>query len=552
MRMTPLDRRRIEAAVGLAGRRRSWALQIEYLARLLRHRLPALIPALLFVPIVLAPPLNHNVAATLQFSQRWLAGERLYSDLIDVSPPLIFVLNLFPAWIAAATPLGAIAALRLCILAYGGFCWWLALRIRDRAAEGPVERAFLDVLPALFLFDAGYDFGQREHLMALAALPYVLAGARRAAGEVPRGRIAASVLAGVGFALKPWFLGVPALIELGVLLAGRPDGAVLPGILASLRRSLRDPVPWLMVGVWAVYLASLPLLFPDYLGTIIPLVRNFQRDPGSLTMRQVLLTPRMGAAICLLLPVLAVAFRRRPMAPQAHNAALPPLLALAALAAFAAAIAQRTGWSSHIMPIELFACGLAGVLAARWIDRRRLGVGAPAPYTVAAVLGGLFALYAVSNGEAPWREIAWPDSQAAGLAALLEREAAGERVLVLSPVIDPVYPALNYAGAQSTLRTMSTWPLRDAYRTCPPDGRRYREVWEMGRPEFFVYRTVAEDFARAPPAAVLVDSDAGIPSCGGPFDYIAYFRRHPLFAEVWSHYQLTATWGRYRLYTPKD
>ena len=74
----------------------------------------------------------------------------------------------------------------------------------------------------------------------------------------------------------------------------------------------------------------------------------------------------------------------------------------------------------------------------------------------------------------------------------------------------------------------------------------------MGRPEFFVYRTVAEDFARAPPAAVLVDSDAGIPSCGGPFDYIAYFRRHPLFAEVWSHYQLTATWGRYRLYTPKD
>jgi hypothetical protein len=86
MRMSPLDRRRIEAAVGLAERRRSWALRIEYLARLLRHRLPALIPALLFVPIVLAPPLNHNVAAMLQFSQRWLAGEHLYSDLIDSIP----------------------------------------------------------------------------------------------------------------------------------------------------------------------------------------------------------------------------------------------------------------------------------------------------------------------------------------------------------------------------------------------------------------------------------------------------------------------------------
>jgi hypothetical protein len=478
--------------------------------------------------------------------------DRLYSDLIDVNPPLIFVLNLVPAWIASATPLGAVAALRLCMLAYGGFCWWLSLRIRDRAAEGPVERAFLDVLPALFLFDTGYDFGQREHLMTLAALPYVLAAARRAAGEVPRGCVAAGLLAGVGFALKPYFLGVPALIELCVLLARRPDGAFLPGMLVSLRRSLRDPVPWLMAGVWAVYLASLPVVFPDYLSTMMPLVWGFHRDLGSPTIRQVLLTARVGAAICLLLPVLAAAFRHRPTALSAPGAALPPLLALAALAAFAAIIAQQRGWSPHIMPIEMFACGLAGVLAARWIDRRRISIGAPAPYTVAAVLGGLFALYAVSNGEAPWRQIAYPDSPAAGLAALLEREAAGERVLVLSPVIDPVYPALNYAGAQSTLRTMSTWLLQDAYRTCLPDGRRYREVWEMGRPEFFVYRTVAEDFAPAPPAAVLVDSDAGIPVCGGAFDFVAYFRRHPLFAEVWSHYQLTATWGRFRLYTPKD
>src|SRR5437879_5027889 len=54
--------------------------------------LPALLPALLFVPFMLAPPLNHDVAAVLSFSERWLAGEQLYSDLIDVNPPLIFVL----------------------------------------------------------------------------------------------------------------------------------------------------------------------------------------------------------------------------------------------------------------------------------------------------------------------------------------------------------------------------------------------------------------------------------------------------------------------------
>ena len=144
-----------------------------------------LLPALLFVPMILSPPLNQDVAGVLQFSQRWLAGERLYVDLIDVNPPLIFVLNLIPAAIAAVTPLGGVLALQVCLFGYGGLCWLLTLWSRDRTAEGPVERAFLDVLPALFLFSAGYDFGQREHLMALAALPYAIAAARR-----PRHRVA--------------------------------------------------------------------------------------------------------------------------------------------------------------------------------------------------------------------------------------------------------------------------------------------------------------------------------------------------------------------------
>ena len=77
----------------------------------------------------------------------------------------------------------------------------MTMRVRDPRAEGRVERTFLSILPALFLFGAGYDFAQREHLMAMAALPYAFAAARRARGEVPRGRIAVSLLAAVGAVL---------------------------------------------------------------------------------------------------------------------------------------------------------------------------------------------------------------------------------------------------------------------------------------------------------------------------------------------------------------
>jgi hypothetical protein len=503
--------------------------------------LPALIPALLFLPAVLAPPINHDVAAVLQFSQRWWAGERLYSDLIDVNPPLIFVLNLFPAALSQWTGIDAIRTLQACLFAYGVACWAFALRVRSRLSEGAAERAYLDVLPLLFLLCAGYDFGQREHLMAVGALPYVFCAQRRARDERARGRIPISLIAGIAFALKPHFLAVPGLIELAVLAARSRFGWRI-----AFQMTLRDPTIWLMASVWALYLASLPLVFPDYLGVVVPLVWDYYLDLGGLSVGEVLLVPRMATVLCLLVALLIPAFRR----PLLPGNVLPRLLGLAALGALASAVAQHKGWSYHIVPIELFSCALAGVLTTRWLDR--LQVEQPGPYRIASVLAALFALYAISNGEAPWKEIDNPNSQVAGLTSLLRQEAEGERVLVLSPGIYPIFPALNYANVHLTLRTMNMWLLEGAYEQCLPNGHRYREVWEMGRAEFFVFRTVAEDFARAPPAAVVVDRSPGIPWCGEEFDFINYFIRHPLFAEVWSHYQLTAEWDRYRVYTRKD
>ena len=154
----------------------------------------------------------------------------------------------------------------------------------------------------------------------------------------------------------------------------------------------------------------------------------------------------------------------------------------------------------------------------------------------------------MSSGEAPWRELNYPTSEVAGLAQLLERAAPEGRVLVLSPDVYPTYPALNYTGARSTLPAMSTWMLQGSYPACLPDGRHYREVWEMGWPELLLYRDVIGDFVRQPPAAVLVDTNTGIPWCGGPFDFIGYFARSPQFARTWSHFRMISEWSHYRLY----
>jgi hypothetical protein len=490
-----------------------------------------LAPALVFAALVAAPPLNHDAAGILSFAERWVAGERLYVDLLDVNPPLVFVLFAGPAWLAGALGLDPVAVLKAALAGMVLGCWALAWAVRDRAAEGRVERALLDVLPPLLGFGAGYDLGQRETMMATLALPYLLAAARRAEGGRPRAGLAAGLVAAVGFALKPHFLLVPVLVEAAVL-ARRG------------RAGLRDPVPWAMAGLWLAYLASLPLLFPAYLGAVVPMALALYVDNGGRGVLDVLGQARLWPVALVLAGLAVAAFRGRAM--------LPRVLALAAVAGLAAALAQRKGWPYHFMPVQLFTLALAAVLGARWLDRPGTrSVGAPGGW--AAGLAGGFALALMGLGAAPRSQLTWHGTDAYALAGMLRAHAGGGRVLALSPLIAPIYPALNYARARMTLPAMNTWMLEGAYRTCPADGARWREPAQMGAEERFLFERVAADFAREPPEAVLVDKFAAIPDCGGvAFDLLGYFARHPLFAAAWPRYEAVARRGRFTVYARRD
>jgi len=495
-------------------------------------RFVAAVPALFFLAMIVKPPLNHDAAAVLNFSERWLAGARLYVELIDVNPPLIFILNLIPAWIAKHTPLVAPQALLLCLLAHAAMIWRMTVALRRGRAEGPVEAAVLTAAFPLLIVLAGSDFGQREVLMAISAIPYVLLAERRIEGvSVPwRLALGVSVAAALAFALKPHFLAVPALVEALVLLRrGRA-------------RALRDPVPWVMALVWVIYLASIPVFFPDYFASIVPLVWEVYAGIHGAGPLTVLVTDLMGSATLLMLVVLPLALRR-------GAGALSQGLALATVGAFLSAWVQHKGWTYHVLPITILAFASAAAALSRWADEAlpqdRARATAPVLAVVAAFgIGG----YAMRGGETPWRQFWFNTEQTGRFTEWLRREAFGGRILVLSPEILPVYPSVTYAEAQPTLRTMSIWPLQGAYRTCPAGPAPYRTPAQMGAAEYTFWHRTAEDFDRAPPRAVLVTEFAHIPACGDRFDLVAYFSTHPLFARNWSRYRPAGEMDGYRLF----
>jgi hypothetical protein len=504
---------RLQAIVGLAGR-----------FPLSARELGACVPMLLMLAVVLAPPLNHDVAAVLEFGQRWIGGEGLYRHLIDVNPPLIFVLNLVPAALAALTGVDAIRLLQLCILGFAALVWRLMGRVRLRTAEGRIEQLFLDMVPLLVLVGAGSDFGQREHLMVLGALPYLASAARRAAGERPPHPYLITVPAAVLFALKPHFLIVPALIELHLIF------------VLGLRAYLRSPVPWIMGVLWITYAVCLPILFPDYLRVVVPLAVGNYISLSDLAAWQM-------AALLVPFPLVWLAVRS--LDPPAR------LMGLAALGGLAAAVLQRKGWSYHMLPVELFAMVLFGMLAARWLDAKGEGLHRHR-HAAACGLATLLALGAMAASAAPGRELTYAKGPVAEIVEVLAPAGAGERALVLSPRIWPIYPALNYAHVRCTLRTMTVWVLQGAYARCPADGRRYRDVDAMDWAERLMFRTVAEDFAAAPPRLAVIDRLTAIEPCGGEFNFLDYFQRNPVFAATWSRYRLIAERNGFRIYRRAD
>ncbi|MFC7538557.1 hypothetical protein ACFQU2_02670 [Siccirubricoccus deserti] len=340
-------------------------------------------------------------------------------------------------------------------------------------------------------------------------------------GSGPGITLGAAALAALGFALKPHFLAIPALVELLVLLGRGPW------------RAVRDPVPWLMAALWLAYLVAIPLAFPAYFGQVLPLIRDLYLGLGGFAWWQVLLTERLGTALMLLLPLGIVAFR--PSWGRCPGAG-------------AGGAGRHPGRGGAAQGLDLsrpagaiFAGLLAVVLAARWLEWAlppgRLAGVAPGAAAVAAFAIGL---HGFAGAEAPWREITWSWSRAGAVSALLKREAHGERLLVLSPDIFPVYPALNYAHAQSTLRTMNLWLLQGSMpnarmaatatgpatpcrapsssSTAPSPrispGRRRPPFWSAATPASSLRRGIRLSRLFFPPSAVCRDT-AALPSGRG-------------------------------------
>lgn len=456
--------------------------------------------------------LNHDVAWVAWGARAMLDGARFGRDIIEPNPPLAWWLAMPPALAAAALrlPLALAGQLWVLLLAFGSLaaCW----RLTPPAAR-PRAWPRLAVATLFLLLLCHRDFGQREHLAVILLLPWLTLTARRLdGGAAPLAvAVAVGVAAGLGIALKPYFLAVLLLVELAAAARAR-----------HWRVALR-PETLTLLATGVAYLAAVALLTPDYLRTAMPLARTiyWSFDRPAALLWSVLWLPVLALAALVALP--------------AVRASAVAMLGVAASAGFVvAALVQHKAYSYHLLPATALAA-LAAAAACGAAGRQRAAA--------VAVLGALLATSAAPTLR--WARDNAPDGhRSRDVAALIATfdAAPGGGFLAVAVHPHPGFPAGAYARGAWVSRTNSQWFLPAVAQLRASR----RDPAGLAVAERHARAFIAHDLARRP-GVVLIDTDAARHTVGPrDFDILAFYAEDPAFRRAFAAYRETGRIAGFR------
>lgn len=445
---------------------------------------------------------DADVAWQLWIGRQLNHGARLYSDILETNPPLWF-------WMAAVVDrLSSLIHVRAdhVLIALVGCAAALSIVATDRLLGAtPMRKTLFLAYSALILVAMPWvEIGQREHLALIGAFPYAaLIAARRGERRVPPGLAAAiGVGTALGFALKHYFLIVPVLLELWLVLAqGRKWRPLRPETIA-------------MASVGVLYAAAIFVAAQDYFRNVVPMLLLAYGATGAKRLID-LFQPAVVTALASILLLLAA---RRSVRSEASG--ITAALVVAAVGFAIAYFVQAKGWSYHAVP--MLGCGAIALAAVV------IFVAGPSRLIIFMAPALLFLPFwiAVQHAERV------PESTH-DVALAVSGLRPGETVGFISPDPSFGWPAVLERGLRFPLRYNGFWMMQ-AVVTNERHGGKDPRLTKLGRA--IVRQTVA-DFECTPPRRIVIARPSDEAARAGEFDILAFFLRDPQFRLLLAHYR---------------
>ncbi len=467
----------------------------------------------------------HDAAWYLYVADGLLHGGQLYTDFIEVNPPLGMWLTLPVAWLGNLTALGPVKTTYIVLLGLTVLPLLLMTRYLRLMRDVPhaARALFCVATVAVILFMPAADFAEREHLVVLLFLPWPFLRLTRARGA-RLGLLEAffvGLMAATAICIKPQSLLAPLGVELVLLLRYRN----FRGLFAPEN---------IVAAVFAVlYGASIFIFEPDFLVTIMNLgVKAYVPFYGYSNTTIWLFSIRS-----IMLVVFAMLLWQRTDGPMAEITALSAAVAGGFILSY---FIQYKGFTYQILPARIFA-GLACAAAVS-------GIVAQMPFTrwpsvTRFLAGSSILIAAVDFGFHP--QIYPNDGRVfeAGIA----RYAPGTRsIFIASTRVSHGFPF--------TLNRNLVWASRLPAQWLTPY---VASKWQGGTlpPDDIVARALdwtVTDLVKLHPDIVFIDEGTEqfyIP--GGRFDYVKFWSNDPRFAALWTRYERRASMNGFAVYTAR-
>lgn len=465
---------------------------------------------------------HGDVSYLLTVSQQMLDGGKYGFDFFETNPPLILYLYSIPLTISKYVSVDLIFTFRLWVLTLilisSGLSFCLLRKLIHQ------KRVLYPVVVALlfgFLFLPADEFGQREHLFYVLVMPYVFLKAQRleALRISPVLSLIVGVMAGIGFAIKPFFLIPLAFIELYSVLQKRTLNTLFQA----------ETICVLLICV--SYLVSTYYFQPGYFKIIMPLVNQLY-FPG--------IREPWWSVLSDLVVIFSVASLLGFYVYKKHSlyAHLSNVLFYATLGVLLSWLITLTTWHSHNIPTLAFSCVLMTLLLSETISV--LSMRYVALFLYVAVLYFFVPVYTIVFATYESYQKAYYSAYPI-LVDYFSKAPGDHSMLCFSPTTtQDCFPLVNETHSRYASRFPFQWWMRGVYRLSQsPTAVRYKKD---------LVDLLSEDLNHLKPRWILINTESARYVFGDDFDYITFFSENPTFKNAWKSYHYLMSAQPYQIY----
>lgn len=488
----------------------------------------------------LALPLNQDNAVHLKAARVILEHGNLYTHFFETNPPMFPWLTTIPVAMAQITGLSEhlfYDALVFC-LAFAVLLISVRMLRQENLFSGLLELTTVSGVWLMILIGLQQlDFGQRDHIVGILAVPYgVSLGVRlfrtRQSLEKFPIPILVALMLGIAIAIKPHFVFIWIFGEIALACVARSTRSIFSLGNAGI------------VLLGATYIAAVAILEPTFFSEILPLVHEtYGAYGGDVDLSEVGMWLYLSTLQVLLFYFVS----------KGANTNISHLQKSLILAFFLTSQGAWVGYllqahySYHLWPFYIMTCwSFALVLVGRRerkvaLDQMIVSLRVATPLILIAGLIVLTPGWAWKStvrqltmqeplNSYPWSEF-YPDLES--VVQLIDHHAAGENVFMFSEHVYLSFPAEHYDKAEWPMRYHTLWPLAGLAGKEGPTYDRYRNK---------IRSQVTEDLVRYRPAIVFVDQTPRkryfpVDQNGEQtFDFLDFFNQSKEFRTQFSEY----------------